>query len=114
LLHGWPGSFLEFLPILSIIKWQFTPATLPYHFIVPSLPGYAFSSPPPLNKNFGIQDIAQLMNQLMLNLGFGSGYVAQGGDIGAKVSRVLGARHDACKAVHRESLRPQKAIQTVV
>ena len=100
LLHGWPGSFLEFLPILSIAKGQYTPSTLPYHFIVPSLPGYAFSSHPPLNKDFRIEDIARFVNQLMLDLGFGSGYVVQGGDIGSKVSRVLAAEYDACKAVH--------------
>jgi microsomal epoxide hydrolase len=100
LLHGWPGSILEFLPILSDLVSKYTPSTLPYHFIAPSLPGYAFSSPPPLNKDFCIEDIARVMNQLMLDLGFGTGYVVQGGDIGSKVGRVLAAEHDACRAVH--------------
>lgn len=100
LLHGWPGSFLEFLPILNIIKSRYTPATLPYHLIVPSLPGYAFSQTPPLDHDFQIQDVARFMNQLMLDLGFGTGYVVQGGDIGSKVARVLAAEHEACKAVH--------------
>ena len=100
LLHGWPGSFLEFLPILSLIGSRYTPSTLPYHLIVPSLPGFAFSSPTPLDKDFRIEDIARIMNQLMLDLGFGSGYVVQGGDIGSKVGRVLAAEHDACRAIH--------------
>jgi microsomal epoxide hydrolase len=39
MLHGWPGSFLEFLPILSILSTRYTPATLPYHIVVPSFPG---------------------------------------------------------------------------
>lgn len=105
LLHGWPGSFLEFLDILSLMVKQYTPETLPYHLIVPSLPGYAYSSSPPLDKDFRVEDIARLMNQLMLNLGFGGGYVAQGGDIGSKVGRVMAAEHEACKAVHGASVR---------
>ncbi|KAM0250772.1 hypothetical protein ACHAP5_001989 [Fusarium lateritium] len=100
MLHGWPGSFLEFLQIISILKERYTPETLPYHIIVPSLPGYAFSSPPPLDQNFDVQDIARVVNTLMVELGFGNGYVAQGGDIGSKVSRVLAATHEECKAVH--------------
>ena len=34
--HGWPGSFLEFLPILSLLKSKYDQSTLPYHIIVPS------------------------------------------------------------------------------
>lgn len=100
LLHGWPGSFLEFLEILTLMKERYTPSNLPYHFIVPSLPGYAFSSSPPLDRDFRIEDIARLMNRLMIDLGFGDGYVAQGGDIGSKVARVIAVEHDACRAVH--------------
>ncbi|KAH6712012.1 Alpha/Beta hydrolase protein [Leptodontidium sp. MPI-SDFR-AT-0119] len=100
LLHGWPGSFLEFLPILSLIQSRYTPETLPYHFIVPSLPGYAFSSPPPLDQDFRIEDIARVMNALMQDLGFGDGYVVQGGDIGSKVARVIAAEHTSCIAAH--------------
>jgi microsomal epoxide hydrolase len=99
MLHGWPGSFLEFLKILSILKERYTPETLPYHIIVPSLPGYAFSSKPPLDKDFGVQDVARIVNSLMVQLGFGSGYIAQGGDIGSRVSRVLAATYDECKGV---------------
>ena len=52
MLHGWPGSFLEFLEILRLLTRKYTASTLPYHIVVPSLPGYAFSSPPPLNQDF--------------------------------------------------------------
>lgn len=79
---------------------RYTPETLPYHIIVPSLPGYAFSSPPPLDRDFQLQDIAAIMHNLMCGLGFGSGFVVQGGDIGSKVARVMGATYDAVKAVH--------------
>lgn len=104
MLHGWPGSFLEFLPIMSILMNGYSPATLPYHIIVPSLPEYAFSSLPPLNRDFRIEDIAAVVNMLIVDLELGSGYVAQGGDIGGKVSRVLGAEHPECRAVHNKSV----------
>ncbi|CDM31988.1 hypothetical protein DTO013E5_9654 [Penicillium roqueforti] len=100
LLHGWPGSFLEFLPILQRFREEYTPETLPYHLIVPSLPGYAFSSGPPLDRDFGTGDIARVFDRLMKNLGFESGYVAQGGDIGSQIARRLGTEHESCKAVH--------------
>lgn len=51
LLHGWPGSFLELTPILEILITKYTPETLPYHIVVPSWPGYAFSSSPPLDRD---------------------------------------------------------------
>jgi microsomal epoxide hydrolase len=91
------GSFLELLPILSILKKQYTPDQLPYHYIVLSLPGYAFSTPPPLTRDSHITDIARIMNTLMIQLGFGGGYVAQGGEIGSKVARILAAEHDKCR-----------------
>ncbi|KAH0040661.1 alpha/beta-hydrolase, partial [Aureobasidium melanogenum] len=89
--------FLEFLPMLDKLRNKYSPDDLPYHVVVPSLPGYAFSSPPPLDKDFGIEDVARLMNQLMLNLGYGAGYMVQGGDVGSKVARVMAVKHGECK-----------------
>lgn len=37
------------------------------------------------------------MNQLMVDLGFGSGYIVQGGDIGSRVAKTLGGEYEACK-----------------
>ena len=42
-------------------------------------------------------DIAAIMNQLMVDLGFGSGYIVQGGDIGSRVAKILGSEYEACK-----------------
>jgi microsomal epoxide hydrolase len=91
------GSFLEFLSVLTVLSSGHTPSTLPYHLIVPSLPGYAFSSSSPLDKNFGTEDVARLFNQLVVGLGFGQGYVVQGGDIGSKVARIMVTEYDSCK-----------------
>lgn len=81
------------------MKEKYTPQTLPYHLVVPSLPGYAFSSTPPLDRDFGRVDICKVINQLLVDLGFGSGYVAQGGDIGSGVARALGTEYEACKGL---------------
>ena len=99
-LHGWPGSFLEFLPILDILRKRYTPETMPYHVVCPSLPGYGFSSQPPINHDFVLEDIARLFNCLMGQLGFAGGYIAQGGDIGSKVARVITATYESAKAMH--------------
>lgn len=101
LMHGWPGSFLEFLGVLTVLKDKYPPADLPYHVVVPSLPGWAFSSAPPKDRDFTSVDVARLMNRLMMGLGFGgSGYVAQGGDIGSFVAKVMVGTHHECKAAH--------------
>ncbi|OJD15740.1 hypothetical protein AJ78_04038 [Emergomyces pasteurianus Ep9510] len=101
LFHGWPGSFLEFLPLFTLMKEKYTPQTLPYHLIVPSLPGYAFSSTPPLTRDFDQDDTAKIMHQLMVDLGFeSSGYLTQGGDLGSFVARKMAENYEACKGFH--------------
>ncbi|KAK4940405.1 hypothetical protein LTR10_019511 [Elasticomyces elasticus] len=99
-LHGWPGSHLEFLGVLDRFRKRYSPEELPFHIINPSLPGYTLSSGPPTSRNFETEDCARVLNKLMVGLGFESGYIAQGGDVGSYVSRILSAKHDACKAIH--------------
>lgn len=117
LYHGWPGSFIEFLSILLLLQKKYPdPATLPYHVVVPSLPGYAFSSKPPLDKDWSDHDSARVLNQLMIELGLGSranggvgGYIAQGGDIGSNIARIQAAQFDDCIAAHLNLIiLPQK------
>ena len=103
LLHGWPGSFLEFLGAVDELRSKYNEDNLPFHVIVPSLPGYGYSNGPPTDKNFTVEGIANVMDKLMIGLGYGDGYVTQGGDIGSFISRVLGTTSSACKAVHRKS-----------
>jgi len=87
---------------MDVLRDRYTAQDLPYHIIAPSLPGYTLSSGPPLDKDFKAEDIARLMNKLMVGLGFESGYVAQGGDIGSYVARMLQAEYASCKAIHRK------------
>ena len=65
LLHGWPGSYLEFLDVVEILK-----NTGEYNIVVPSHPGYAFSDPPPEGEDFKKEDVADLMEALMKGLGY--------------------------------------------
>jgi pimeloyl-ACP methyl ester carboxylesterase len=85
--HGWPGSVIELLETVD-------PLTDPtahggtaedaFHLVLPSLPGYGFSSEPgELGWNVG--RVAQAWAELMQRLGY-AWYVAQGGDQGAAVT----------------------------
>jgi pimeloyl-ACP methyl ester carboxylesterase len=109
LLHGWPGSPLEFLGMLDLARNKYKSEDLPYTFIVPSLPGYAYSSGPSLKTESTNETMAYFVDKLMVGLGFGNGYIAQGGDIGSFVARILAARHEACKAAHSQ----YKSLRTI-
>ncbi|KAK3110831.1 hypothetical protein LTR53_014483 [Teratosphaeriaceae sp. CCFEE 6253] len=97
--HGWPGSFQEFLGIFTLLKDRYSPKDLPYHVIAPSLPGYTYSSGPPLDRDYRVSQAGDVMHKLMLGLGFDA-YLAQGGDIGSFIGRYLASKYDACKGMH--------------
>jgi hypothetical protein len=64
-----PGSFQEFLPVIKPLTQSWTSPTgqnVSYNVIVPSLPGFLFSSPPP--QNWTIVDTARLFNTLMTDV----------------------------------------------
>ncbi|KAH6605728.1 epoxide hydrolase [Trichoderma cornu-damae] len=105
-LHGWPGSFFEFIPILRLLSEKYPDeAGLPYHVVVPSLPGYGLSDAPPAQRDFGLADAAWMLDHLLTKrLGFTS-YVIQGGDVGSFIGRIMGARYPGCKAVHLNCCR---------
>jgi microsomal epoxide hydrolase len=114
--HGWPGTrtpedratitytdyelgcFLEFIGLLTTMKSRYTPETLPYNLIVPSLIGYTLSPGPPTDRDWSVADTSRLMHKLVLSLGFKS-YAVQGGDVGAGIARILGVQYEECKAV---------------
>lgn len=98
-LHGWPGSFVEFLPLLSNVREKYPAKDSPYHFIVPSLPGYTLSSGGPVDRDWTLQDSARVLDSLMKELGF-SKYLAQGGDIGSFVGIAMALTYDSCVGVH--------------
>ncbi|KAL3469130.1 Alpha/Beta hydrolase protein [Aspergillus californicus] len=99
-LHGYPGSFMEFLPMMQLLVRKYTPETLPYHVIVPSLPDYGLSGGFSENIKMTLHRAARTMNQLMVELGFGAGYIAQGGDLGSMLARMMSVAYEGCKAFH--------------
>jgi pimeloyl-ACP methyl ester carboxylesterase len=89
--HGWPGSVIELLETVG-------PLTDPtahggraedaFHLVLPSLPGYGFSGEP-TEVGWDLGRTAQAWAELMGRLGY-TRYVAQGGDLGAIVTDVMG------------------------
>ena len=92
LTHGWPGTFAEFDKVIE-------PLTDPvahggraedaFHVVVPSIPGYGFSDRP-RQLGYGRDRTAAIFAELMARLGY-ERYGAQGGDLGAGISRWLAA-----------------------
>jgi pimeloyl-ACP methyl ester carboxylesterase len=89
--HGWPGSVIELLETIG-------PLTDPtahggqaedaFHLVLPSLPGYGFSGEP-TELGWDAARTARAWAELMHGLGY-SRYVAQGGDVGALVTDLMG------------------------
>src|SRR5450755_3406338 len=103
LTHGWPGSFLEYLPVLPLLSDPGAHGADPadaFTVVVPSLPGYGFSGPPPPTGMTGRQ-VARLWYELMtVGLGY-ERFVAHGGDLGAGVTAWLARdQPDALAAIH--------------
>ncbi|KAL2684527.1 hypothetical protein Neosp_005605 [[Neocosmospora] mangrovei] len=98
-LHGWPGSFLEFLPMLELLRKKYDSSSLPYHIIVPSLPGYTLSSGPSQTEAWNSDDAARVINKAVNALGF-SRYAVQGGDVGCLIASLLATTYQSVAAVH--------------
>jgi pimeloyl-ACP methyl ester carboxylesterase len=89
--HGWPGSVIELLDTIG-------PLTDPtahggqaedaFHLVLPSLPGYGFSGEP-AELGWDSARTARAWAELMGRLGYDR-YVAQGGDVGALVTDLMG------------------------
>jgi pimeloyl-ACP methyl ester carboxylesterase len=91
--HGWPGSVVELLDSIG-------PLTDPtayggsakdaFDLVLPSLPGYGFSGEP-TELGWDSGRVARAWAELMSRLGYPR-YVAQGGDVGALVTDLMGRR----------------------
>ena len=102
LMHGWPGSVVEFLHIIEKLahpeKFGGKEEDA-FDVIVPSLPGFGFSGSP--SRPIGPRKMSEILNKLMINnLGY-KDYLAQGGDWGATICNWLAYDHfKTCKAIH--------------
>ena len=91
LIHGWPGSFVEFLhhiePLTDPVNHGGKPEDA-FDIVIPSLPGFAFSGP---TKEAGWNNIrfGKALFELMDRLGYDR-FAIQGGDAGAIIGPEMG------------------------
>jgi pimeloyl-ACP methyl ester carboxylesterase len=102
LLHGWPGSVVEFLdvvPRLTEPEAHGGSAADAFDVIAPSLPGYGFSEHTH-TRGWDVSRMARAFVELMRRLGC-TRYGAQGGDWGAQVAASIGAVDpEHCTGIH--------------
>lgn len=87
LMHGWPGSFLEFEGLIGPLTDPVAhgaDASDAFDVVIPSHPGFGFSMPL-VGTDWGRGDIAVVMLELMTRLGY-ERFAVQGGDVGAGVA----------------------------
>ena len=91
--HGWPGSIVEMLNVIGPLSDPTThggEAEDAFDVVVPSMPGYGFSEKP-RTTGWDPVHIAEAWIALMKRLGY-TRFVAQGGDWGAQITDVMGAK----------------------
>ena len=109
LLHGWPSSFWQMLPIIPMLtdpaQYGGDPGDS-FDVIVPSLPGYGFSTRPS-RPGMSVGRIADLFTRLMTNeLGY-QRFAMRGSDPGAGVIQQLALAHpDVLIGIHLSGTNP--------
>ncbi|KAJ7071931.1 Alpha/Beta hydrolase protein [Mycena amicta] len=88
LLHGWPGSFQEFLPVVTPLTQKNGSSGVAYNVVVPSLPGFTFSSAP-VTQNWTTADTARIFKTLMTDVLGYEKFVVHGTDWGSSVGYAL-------------------------
>ena len=97
LMHGWPGSVLEFLALIPRLT---DPARFggeaadAFTVIAPSLPGFGLSFEPG-QRRFSAEEMADCLADLMTGVLGHPRFAAQGGDWGSFVAARLGYAHAA-------------------
>jgi pimeloyl-ACP methyl ester carboxylesterase len=110
--HGWPGSVIELLDTVGPLTDPTVhggTASDAFHLVLPSLPGYGFSAQP-TELGWDTGRIARAWAELMRRLGY-TRYVAQGGDVGADVTDVMGRQGaEGLIGIHVNLLTPALGI----
>ncbi|OXM61615.1 epoxide hydrolase family protein [Amycolatopsis vastitatis] len=106
LIHGWPGSVVEFLNVIGPLAdpraYGGDPADA-FHLVIPSNPGSGFSGPT-REAGWDTDRITRAYAELMSRLGYDR-YGTQGGDTGAVVGPGLGRLNsDKVVGVHANGL----------
>jgi len=90
LAHGYPSSFVEFSRMIGPLvdpEAHGGRAEDAFHVVIPSLPGFGFSTPV-VRPGLGIKQAAAAFDAIMLALGY-ERYGVYGGDVGAGIAEEL-------------------------
>jgi pimeloyl-ACP methyl ester carboxylesterase len=82
MLHGWPSSFLQMTDVIPLLTAERDGVS--FDVIVPSLPGFGFSSQPEA-RGMSVARIAGLMTRLMMEVLGYDRFAGRGSDLGAGV-----------------------------
>ena len=106
--HGWPGSVIELLDTVGALTNPTAhggSGDEAFHLVLPSLPGYGLSGEP-VEIGWDLGRTARAWAELMRRLGY-TGYVAQGGDVGAGVTDAMGRQApEGLVGIHTNLLVP--------
>jgi len=104
LVHGWPGSFVEFLEIIPMltdpVKYGGSDSDA-WNVVIPSIPGYTFSERPH-KTGFTVVEAALIFTKLMKRLDYNK-FAYQGGDWGGPIGismAMLNPNRENCVAAH--------------
>ena len=90
LIHGWPGSILEFLGMIGPLTQPSDSNAPAFDVVIPSLPGFGFMGPT-TTRGWNPARMAKALVVLMDRLGY-SKYGIQGGDWGFQVARDMASQ----------------------
>ena len=88
LLHGWPGSVIEFRHLIDPL----TSGSPSFDLVIPSLPGFGFGGKP-AEPGWGVTRSAEAFHTLMTEVLGHERYGIQGGDWGAIIGSRLAQLH---------------------
>lgn len=89
LIHGWPDSFLRFQKLIPLLT-EPGENGLSFTLVIPSIPGFGFST----NKNENNpKAIASIFNELMQNVLKNEKYLVHGGDWGTSIAEKMAQYH---------------------
>ncbi len=100
LLHGWPGSFIEYIDVAERLSRTGSDV------VIVSLPGVGFSDAP--DKLMGPREMGGLVHRLMTEVLGYPRYVAHGSDWGSIIAGWLGFDYpQQCAGIHMTMLSPR-------
>lgn len=112
LLHGWPSTVRDFYDMIPMLTSPDDAGAIAFDVIAPSLPGYAWSDGP-AKRGFGAAEMAVVLRNLMLRLGYAEFYV-QGGDWGSFVGSHLATLYpENVRGYHSNFCVPKTLLSTV-